>query len=203
MFYISHETTNSSSQNEVLGSLNHTLSITNKLVHMHCCSWSWLMKSCIKGYYRKKPPGVMLVRHHKWHTISGKCAKLTYLICCLLKLQLLLMLLLLMLLNVTTQLLHFHLRWESLYSLHERTCAGYPRSRDPQAEHWSVWTDCFPVCGYNRSRSRRRSTRTRDMILWEPRFEEVLGRPVDQTDMELFEKADELVQVIGPLFYTC
>ncbi|GAA49057.1 hypothetical protein CSKR_105622 [Clonorchis sinensis] len=63
-----------------------------------------------------------------------------------------------------------------------------------RAEHWSVWSECLPICGHNRTRTRRRSTTLRDPTPWEPHFDELAGIPTRMSDREMKSLPGVLIQ---------
>ncbi|KAA0195283.1 hypothetical protein FBUS_08015 [Fasciolopsis buskii] len=72
---------------------------------------------------------------------------------------------------------------------------GYDGSKcDHRADHWSVWSECLPICGKNRTRTRRRSTTIRDPSIWEPNFNDLAGLPNEMSDLELLSYPGELIQ---------
>ncbi|VDP93476.1 unnamed protein product [Echinostoma caproni] len=80
-------------------------------------------------------------------------------------------------------------------------CVCNPGYDGPQcerrADHWSVWSECLPICGTNRTRTRRRSATIRDPSIWEPSFDELASIPNKMTDSELHSYPGELIQVRG------
>ncbi|TPP56751.1 Acidic fibroblast growth factor intracellular binding protein [Fasciola gigantica] len=77
-------------------------------------------------------------------------------------------------------------------------CVCNPGYDGPQcerrADHWSVWSECLPICGTNRTRTRRRSTIIRDPSAWEPRFDDLAELPNKMSDLELLSYPGELIQ---------
>ncbi|CAH8524910.1 unnamed protein product [Dicrocoelium dendriticum] len=63
-----------------------------------------------------------------------------------------------------------------------------------KAEHWSVWSECLPICGFNRTRTRRRSTTIRDPSPWQPYFDDLAGIPNTMSDNEMRSYPGELIQ---------
>ncbi|KAF8572141.1 hypothetical protein P879_00943 [Paragonimus westermani] len=72
---------------------------------------------------------------------------------------------------------------------------GYDGAKcEYKAEHWSVWSECLPICGFNRTRTRRRSATVRDPSAWAPYFEDLAGLANTISDRELRSYPGELIQ---------
>ena len=64
-----------------------------------------------------------------------------------------------------------------------------------QSSHWTVWSECLPVCGRDRKRKRRRTIGLRDPAPWKPLEENVIGLQPDVSNKQPERLMGELVQV--------